>query len=103
MGSNPKMTMTYLVTNRSWQLADLSRTVDDGMLVFECERRNLPPDCIPGDATELRVNLQLVLKALLDLLRGAGGEVILSLSSHRRALVSVSVVDALRTSMTEDR
>src|SRR4051794_18673122 len=74
MGSNPKMTMTYLVTNRSWQLADLSRTVDDGMLVFECERRNLPPDCIPGDATELRVNLQLVLKALLDLLRGAGGE-----------------------------
>ena len=89
--------MTHpVVSRRSWQLADLSRTVDDTMLALEYSRLELraaPPE---AERLGLRRDLAVIIDTLVELLVNGHQERTVRLSEERDVLVPDSIVNALR-------
>jgi hypothetical protein len=97
------MTDSAIVSHRYWQLADLSRTVDDGLFLFERERLNLLDDERKPDVERLRQEVGQVLWVMLVQLTGEALEGVPSgdLRSHE-VTVPPSIVEALRLQLADD-
>jgi hypothetical protein len=96
------MPVTQPASYRYWQLADLSRTVGDGLLVFECRRMNMPEDALPVDASSLRSDLARVIEAFRNLVRGDQGEQILYMG-EREVLVPTSIAELVSAELGHAR
>jgi hypothetical protein len=89
--------MTHpVVSRRSWQLADLSRTVDDTMLALEYSRLDLKAAPAPSERRRLQHDLAIIIDAVVTLLIQGEREQTVRLSSEREVVVPTSIVDALR-------
>lgn len=85
-----------VVSRRSWQLADLSRTVDDTMLALEYDRLHLKAAPSRTERRRLQRDLATIIDAVVTLLVGGAREQTVRLSSEREVLVPDSIVNALR-------
>ena len=92
------MEMTHpVVSRRSWQLADLSRTVDDTMLALEYSQLHLRAAPSEKERKTLQRDLAQIIDALLTLLTDGTRERFVKLSSNRDVVVPSSIIDALRS------
>jgi hypothetical protein len=96
------MTDSALVSHRYWQLADLSRTVDDGLFLFERERLNLLEADRRPDVTRLRRQVRQVVCVMLVQLTGTRDEVAFADPTLHEVTVPSSIVDALRRHLADD-
>lgn len=94
MGFSVQMTHP-VVSRRSWQLADLSRTVDDTMLALEYNRLRLKAAPPVTERRRLQQDLAQIIDAVVTLLVQGGRERVVCLSSKREVVVPDSIVSAL--------
>lgn len=98
------MQMTHpVVSRRSWQLADLSRTVDDTVLALEYNRLQLRAAPARDDRMKLQRDLAQIIEAILLLLVRGEREQTITLSSQRDVVVPNSIVEALRRSVHDEQ
>ncbi len=90
-----------VVSRRSWQLADLSRTVDDTMLALEYNRLGLRAAPPQNERLTLQKDMAQIIEALLELLVDGEHDLPVKLSSES-VVVPGSIVMALRRDATGD-
>jgi hypothetical protein len=91
-----------VVSRRSWQLADLSRTVDDTMLALEYSRLHLTVAPPASERKKLQHELAEIIDAVLMLVMVGGLERTVRLSSSRDVVVPNSIVEALRRRTSDE-
>jgi hypothetical protein len=96
--------MTHpVVSRRSWQLADLSRTVDDTVLALEYNRLHLQAVPSPLERMKLQRDLAQIIEVILEqLLLRTEHERTVTLSSERAVVIPNSIVEALRRKVGDE-
>jgi hypothetical protein len=91
-----------VVSRRSWQLADLSRTADDTVLAIEYSRLHLKAAPSKSDRRQLQRDMTQIVTAVLQLLALGEGETTARLSFDRDVVVPRSIADGLRQKIHDE-
>jgi hypothetical protein len=84
-----------VVSRRTWQLADLSRTVDETVLAIEYERLNLEVARPAEERHQLQADAAVIISAILRLLERGSSEEKAQLGTSREVIVPSDIAENL--------